>query len=282
MDDFILVTGATGKTGLALVEQLNGADVDVRAATRSPYAAGQVRFEWQDRSTHRSALNGVTGVYLVAPTDANEHLPIMRPFLEDALEAGVQRFVLLSASILDETCPLMGEVHAWLAAHAPHWTVLRPSWFMQNFVTQHLPGILGDDAIYSATQDGRVPFIDAADIAAVAARALTCPDFASGEAPILTGPETLSYDDAAAAISDVAGRAVRHEKLTADEMKGRFESFGIPADFAAVLASLDTMIAQGAEDRVTHEVERLTGAKPRNFEDFLQRNRSIFHVIDLV
>src|SRR3546814_4741849 len=103
MDDFILVTGATGKTGLALVEQLNGADVDVRAATRSPYAAGQVRFEWQDRSTHRSALNGVTGVYLVAPTDANEHLPIMRPFLEDALEAGVQRFVLLSASILDRS-----------------------------------------------------------------------------------------------------------------------------------------------------------------------------------
>lgn len=276
MGNTILVTGATGKTGAALVHLLRDNGAEVRAATRNPAYAGQVRFEWQDRSTYRAALDGMTGIYLVAPTDADTHLPIMRPFLEEALEAGVRRFVLLSASILDETGPLMGEVHAWLAAHAPHWTVLRPSWFMQNFITQHLPGIMNGGAIYSATQDGRVPFIDAADIAAVAARALTYSDFASGEAPILTGPETLSYDEVAAAISDVTGRTVRHEKRTADEMKAHFESFGIPADFAAVLANLDASIAQGAEDRVTHEVERLTGRKSGSFREFLEQNRSAF------
>lgn len=276
MSNTILVTGATGKTGASLVALLRGNGAQVRAATRNPRLQGQVRFEWQDRGTHKAALADVTGIYLVAPTDADTHLPVMRPFLEEALETGVQRFVLLSASILDETGPLMGEVHAWLAAHAPHWTVLRPSWFMQNFITQHLPGILGDGAIYSATQDGRVPFIDAADIAAVAARALTHPDFVSGQAPILTGPATLSYDEVAAAISDITGRNVRHEKRTADEMKAHFESFGIPSDFAAVLANLDASIAQGAEERITDEVERLTGEKPNNFAAFLQQNRSAF------
>jgi uncharacterized protein YbjT (DUF2867 family) len=128
----------------------------------------------------------------------------------------------------------------------------------------------------SATRDGRVPFIDVGDIADAAARALTDPTFTHGHAPILTGPEALSYDEVAWAISNVAGRLIRHVNQTFAEMSDRYEKLGLPADYAAILAGLDDTIAQGAENRVTDEVELLSGHKPKNFATFLDEHRSAF------
>lgn len=163
MHDRVLVTGGTGKTGRSVAEQLAFHGADARIATRRPSAADHVRFDWEDTTTHAPALDGVSSVYLVAPTDRAKHLPVMLPFLEQAVARVPGRLVLLSASSLDERGPMMGAVHGWLRAHAPRWTVLRPSWFMQNFTTQHLPSIIGEGRIYSATQGGCVPFIDAAN-----------------------------------------------------------------------------------------------------------------------
>lgn len=264
----VLVTGGTGKTGRLVAERLGARGIAALIATRHPDAPDHIRFDWHDAATHAAALDGVNAVYLVAPTDRTEQLAAMRPFLELAVERGTGPLVLLSASSLNEGGPMMGEVHAWLHAHAARWTALRPSWFMQNFVTQHLPSIRAEGCIYSATRDGRVPFIDAADIAAAAVEALTDPSFPSGER-VLTGPEALSYDQAAALIATAAGRSVRHCRLSADELALRYTSFGIPADYAALLAGMDEAIAQGAEDRTTREVERITGRPPATLETFL-------------
>ena len=84
-----------------------------------------------------------------APTDRVEQLPAMRPFLELALERDIGPIILLSASALSEGEAMMGEVHAWLRAHADRWGALRPSWFMQNFITQHFPSIIDEGRIYS-------------------------------------------------------------------------------------------------------------------------------------
>lgn len=245
----VLVTGGTGKTGRLV-------------------APDQIRFDWHDAATHAAALDGVDAVYLVAPTDRAEQLAAMRPFLELAVERGTGPLVLLSASSLNEGGPMMGEVHAWLHAHAARWTALRPSWFMQNFVTQHLSSILAEGCIYSAARDGRVPFIHAADIAAVAVEALTDPGFPSGER-VLTGPEALSYDEAAALIATAARRPVRHCRLSRAELAERYAGFGVPRDYAVLLAGMDEAIAQGAEDRTTREVERITGRPPATLEAFL-------------
>ena len=170
----------------------------------------------------------------------------------------------------------MGEVHAWLHANAPRWTALRPSWFMQNFITQHLPAIIQEGCIYSATQDGRVPFIDAADIAAVAVRTLVDPDLESGER-VLTGPEALSYDDAADLISAASGLSVRHHRLSVEDLARRYSGFGLPEQYAEMLARMDDAIAHGREDRTTEEVEQVTGRKPITLSDFLAANSAAFH-----
>lgn len=264
----ILVTGGTGKTGRRVVELLARRGVPAYAATRSPRTPRQVRFDWHDRSGFDNALDGTGAVYLVAPVGDPAPLAAMQPFIDLALERGVERFVLLSASMLQAGGPLMGSVHAYLAAHAPTWTVLRPSWFMQNFSEQqHLETIRREGRIYSATADGRVPFIDAADIAAVAVEALTAPRFANGDL-ILTGPDLLSYDDVARQISAASGRPVAHIRLSAEQLAGRFAATGMPDQFARTLAGMDTAIAAGAEDRLTAAVASVTGRQPASFETF--------------
>lgn len=271
MRDRILITGGTGKTGRRVAESLRRQNVRTRVASRSAKGPGTVHFDWSDTTTFNDALDGISAIYLVAPSNVAEPLAAMMPFLERALETGVERFVLLSASSLEEGGPMMGAVHAWLHRRAPRWVVLRPTWFMQNFSEQqHLPTILEEGAIYSATGDGRVGFIDAEDIAATAAQALTAPDFPTGDV-ILTGPGALSYDDVAALISSASGRPVRHHRLTEQELANRLQAGGMAANYAHVLAAMDTAISRGAEDRLTDGVWRATGRAPGRFIDFAAR-----------
>jgi uncharacterized protein YbjT (DUF2867 family) len=122
----------------------------------------------------------------------------------------------------------------------------------------------------TATGDGRVPFIDADDIAAVAVRALT--DVAAHNTDhILTGPRALSYADAAGVLTRHLGRPVRHTSVSAVDYARRIAEGGVPPEFARILAALETDIAGGAEDRVTSAVEDITGSPPRSFEEFCAR-----------
>ena len=149
----ILVTGGTGKTGRRVVAQLGDAGSSARVAARRPPPGG-VRFDWADPDTFGPALHGVGAVYLVAPPGEGDPLAAMEPFLRRALAAGVRRYVLLSSSFLPEGGPLMGQVHSFLRAMALEWTVLRPTWFMQNFSEQqHLPSIRDEGTIPGATHE---------------------------------------------------------------------------------------------------------------------------------
>ncbi|GGV36223.1 oxidoreductase [Streptomyces longisporoflavus] len=276
-----LITGGTGNTGSRVAKALAGEDTSgrqgatVRIASRTP-APGtrQVRFDWADAATHAPALTGVDGVYLVPPVGDAEPARLMVPFLERALAAGVRRFVLLSSSAIAEGGPGVGEVHRALRELAPEWAVLRPSWFMQNFVAPgHLHGesIRTADEIVTATGPGRVAFVDADDIAAVAVRALT-DERPHNAAHLITGPQALSYADIAEAVSGVSGRDVRHRSVSVAVFRERLVTAGIPEAFARLLAAMDDSIAHGSEDRVDPAVERVTGRAPRSFADFAARH----------
>ena len=263
----ILVTGATGKTGRRIVERLHGLGRTVRAASRTGDGTSLIRFDWFDPTTFELASKDITAAYLLAPSGVYEVLSSMKPFIDHLLEAGVGRLVLLSASSLEPGGPMMGAVHSYLAANAPSWTVLRPSWFMQNFSEQqHLATLRNERAIYSATGDGRVGFVSADDIAAVAARALSDPDMPNTDL-ILTGPEPLSYDDVADSIGAAIGQRITHHKLDPPPaLATRFEVLaGLSSDYARVLAGLDAAVAKGREDRVTDNVARITGRQPVSF-----------------
>jgi uncharacterized protein YbjT (DUF2867 family) len=194
------------------------------------------------------------------------------PFLEQARAAGVRRVALLSSSAIPAGGPGVGQVHGLLAGLFDQWAVLRPSWFMQNFTDHHphADSIRDDGAILTATGTGRVGFIDADDIAAVAVRALT-DETAPNADLVITGPEALSYDDVAGIIAQVTGRAVSHRPLTYEQMLDRLTAAGIPEQFAAMLAGMDCAIAEGAEDRTTDTVERMTGHPARGFREYAEK-----------
>lgn len=164
----------------------------------------------------------------------------------------------------------MGRVHAVLGDLFDQWAVLRPSWFMQNFSDPHMHAgsIREEGVIMSATGTGRVGFIDANDIAAVAVRALT-DEHAPNTDLVLTGPEALGYDDVAAIIADVTGTPVTHRPLGPEQLRDRLAA-SIPERFATLLADLDRAIADGAEDRTTDTVERVTGRRARGFRAFAE------------
>jgi uncharacterized protein YbjT (DUF2867 family) len=197
---------------------------------------------------------------------------MVEPFLHEAVRAGVRRIVLLSSSAVPEDAPGLGVAHRLVRAIAPEWTVLRPSWFMQNFIGPHphAQGVAAGE-IVTATGIGRVAFVDAGDIAAVAARALTGDFVHSGEL-VLTGPEPLSYSDAAAIIADVSGRPIRHRSVGVAEFAELLAVRGYPQDVSAMLAALDGDIAGGAENRVTSTVEDVTGRPARSFRHFAEDN----------
>ncbi|WP_299888097.1 ergot alkaloid biosynthesis protein [uncultured Ruegeria sp.] len=272
MTNTILVTGGTGKTGSRVVEQLKRKGVSPRVGTRNPKGENEARFDWKDPSTFAGSFEGVAAVYLVAPTDTVDSLGAMQPGLEAALASGVTRFVLLSASSLEEGGPMMGAVHAWLRANAPEWVVLRPTWFMQNFSEQqHRDPIRDESAIYTATDDGRIGFIDANDIAASATAILTAPSVDNTDY-ILTGPEAASYDVVAETLSNQLGRQVIHHRMTVDELAERHQKLGLPQEYAKTLAAMDSAIAGGSEDRVTDHVLHLTGRAPTSLTEFVRQN----------
>ena len=276
MSETILVTGGTGKTGRRVVERLRNRGLSPRIASRNPKLEHTVRFDWKDHSTFEAALDGVKAIYLVAPTDDFDTIGAMQPALEAALKVGVARFVLLSASSLDENGPMMGAVHAWLRQNAREWSVLRPSWFMQNLSEgQHLDPIRSEASLYSATEDGQIGFIDADDIASCAATLLAAPSIQNTD-HILTGPEAISYDDVAAAFSRHLGRPITHHRLTAEEIADRFRVIGLPEAYADTLAAMDTAIAGGSEDRITDNVLAITGKMPTSIDAFIQRNIGVW------
>ncbi|KAI1414913.1 putative ergot alkaloid A [Hypoxylon sp. FL1857] len=277
----ILVLGGTGKVGSRLVPLLLEANIPTLVASRSgkaPTGATGVHFDWDNESTWEPILaNPIKAVFLVAPGSPDQS-PIIK-FIDVAREKGVRRFVLLSASSVEEGGPLMGQTHKRLRELGDEgkieWAVLRPTWFMQNFEAYHAHTIKGENKIYSATGPGRIPWVSAEDIAAVGFVALTAPQPPNTDYMVL-GPELLKYTDLAEIFSSVLGRKITYQEITEAELSARYQKMGLPAEYAAVLASMDTEIRNGAEDRTNDVIRTVAGKEPRKFRDYVEINKAVW------
>ncbi|WP_043632303.1 oxidoreductase [Nonomuraea candida] len=271
----VLVTGGTGKTGSVLAELLRGGGVPVRVAGRKPPAGdpGAVRFDWDDPATHPAALRGMDRVYLVPPPLTVDPMPQVGPFLDEAERLGVRRVVLLGSAVVLPDAPGALELAARVRAR-PGWVVLRPSGFMQNFLSPHPvgDGIRRHGEIRTAAGAGRLGWIDARDIAAAAAALLAGPDGHPHDRRdyLLTGPKALSYGEAAAIITAETGRPVRVEPIEPAEVAAGHRAAGLPAALADALAAVDAGLAAGLQDQVSTDVLDLTGRPPRSFAAFVR------------
>lgn len=165
--------------------------------------------------------------------------------------------------------PMMSEVSRYITGLGVEYAILRPTWFMENFSEQqHLPTIRDEDMIITATGEGRLPFVSAEDIAAVAFRALV--DEKSHDTDyLILGPELFSYDEIAEMFTRALGRKITHLKITEEQLSAGMEKWGVPADYGKMLAGLDTVIKEGKESRLNDVVLKVTGRPPKKFEVYL-------------
>ncbi|UKL00385.1 NmrA family NAD(P)-binding protein [Brevibacillus brevis] len=270
--DKILITGGTGTTGSRIAKKLTELGYHPRIASRTkpPLADIEyVHFDWNEVATFEHSLKDVKKLYLVAPVGVFDPSPLVLPFLDRALQAGVQRIVMLSALIIPEDGPVFGRLHEAVSKHSPEWAILKPSYFMQNFIHgQHGTSIKEEGKIVTSTGNGRIGFVDADDIAEVGVHALI-DEIPHNTHHFITGPEALSYAEVAAMIESAIGRTIKHEHISTEALQDKLVTAGLTMEYAGFMADLDKHIRNGAENSVTDTVERVTGRKPRSMADFI-------------
>jgi len=260
-DTEVLVLGGTGKTGRRIVDRLLALGVPVRVGSRS----AQPAFEWEDRSTWEPAMRGIHAAYisyypdLAVPgaTDA------VRDLAQVAVAAGVQRLVLLSGRGEEEA----EAAEQVIRTAGADWTILRASWFNQNFSESYLldPVIAGEVVVPA----GGVPepFVDADDIADVAVAALT-EDGHVGQLYELTGPRMLTFAEATAEIGKALDREIAFVNVSPAEYAAGLAAEGVPEDVTELLMYLFTTVLDGRNSSVGDGVQRALGREPRDFYDY--------------
>jgi uncharacterized protein YbjT (DUF2867 family) len=265
----VLVLGGTGKTGSRLAAKLAKLGLHVGTAARH---GADVHFDWDDPTTHAPALEGIDRLYLVAPVMRMDFAGQVATFLDLAEAAGVDHVTYLSAYGIDQAPPqvaLRAVELDLIARGAITHSILRPAWFMQNFSETFLKPV--DGVITVPTADGSEAFIDASDIAAVAAETLACPDAHAGAAYALTGPEAITVSEAAEMIADVTGKPMKHSDIDRDLWIQGVVAAGVPVEYGQMLRILTEAMASGMGSRPNDTVEMVTGVPPTGFADFARR-----------
>lgn len=256
-----LILGGTGKTGRRVAERLAARGLPVRIGSRSAAPA----FDWDDRSSWAVALEGARAVYISYPPDlaAAGSAETVGAFARLAVGMGVKRLVLLSGR---------GEAEAQRAEEAviasgADWTILRCSWFAQNFSESFmLDMVLSGEVALPVGAVGE-PFIDADDIADAAVAAFT-DDRHIAQLYELTGPRLLSFRDTVAEIAAASGRDVRFTEITATDFEAGLVGEGLPPELVALLMMLFTEVLDGRNAHVADGVVRALGRPARDFRDY--------------
>ncbi|MEO0817905.1 MAG: NAD(P)H-binding protein [Pseudomonadota bacterium] len=262
--DLTLVLGGTGKTGRRVADRLKAQGHAVRIGSRS----GVPAFDWDNEASWQASLKQVTSAYITyAPdlaipgaTDA------IAAFVQKAKRHGVKRLVLLSGR---------GEAEAQACEKIVQdsgleWTVVRASWFHQNFSEGAFIDMVLKGAITLPAGTTPEPFVDVDDIADVAVAALT-QDVHNGQIYEVTGPRLMTMSDIAADLSKATGRAISYIDVPHDAFVDEIKKSGAPSDVAWMLDYLFSTVLDGRNARLTDGVQRALGRPPRDFADYARQ-----------
>ncbi|HEY5136547.1 MAG TPA: SDR family oxidoreductase [Candidatus Nanopelagicales bacterium] len=280
----ILVTGANGNIGSAVVPDLLDRGVPVRVLVRDTAKAQKafgdrveiIEGDLSDTASVQSALDGVEKVFLNTPS-LDGFIDLQRPLIDAAARAGVAHLVRISVMGADLTSPISyARGHAALDAHLAStdlpWTVLAPSGYFQNLLSS--AESIRQGAIYGSAGDGAVGFIDTRDIAAVAAAILTG-DGHEGQTHVLTGGRAITYSEIAAAFQSELGHDVAYIDVPPEAFGENLRGFGLPDSQVTDILALFEVFKAGYAATVTPDVAQLLGRQPRTIADFAHDYRTV-------
>jgi uncharacterized protein YbjT (DUF2867 family) len=287
-DGQILVTGATGLAGSAVIREFVRNGYPVRALVRSRAKARAfeafptvelVEGDMSRPATLDEALSGVDRVLLISSSD-QQMAERQSTFIDAARKAEVRHIVKFSGlSAADVDTPFVfGSMHAEIERHLEGsglaWTHLRPSQFMTEYLRE-VPTILAQSGLFLPLEDAKLVPVDVADIAKAALALLTTPGH---EAKIyaMSGPEALSMEEVAEQISAAIGQAVRYVSITRDARMQALLAAGVPSFFVDALDAQAGERLKGTEGTVHPETHTALGIPPTPFAEFARRNAGAF------
>jgi uncharacterized protein YbjT (DUF2867 family) len=271
----ILVTGANGNLGGAVVRALIDKDMTVIAAgthpenMRMPKNIEVRKIDYAQPETVAAALRDVDGLFLVAPPLDPEAPAKLNPVIDQAKVAGVRHIVFNSALGVDQNdaAPLR-VIEKHLMASGLEYTILRPNFFMENFSSGFLAPMIAQGGIFLAAEDAGTSFISIEDIAAVAAAAFEKEHF--GAEYNLTGPAALDHAQAAKIMSEASGRQIQYHPLTEEAMLQNARDQEMPEGAVQYMGILYSVVRNGWMAAVTGDVEKVTGRPAVSFGEFAQ------------
>jgi uncharacterized protein YbjT (DUF2867 family) len=283
----ILVTGATGNTGRPLVQQLVRMGMRVRAVVRNPAKAGDlaaagVEIAVADLSrpeTLGPALIGIEKAYLMTAADPQQ-VKLHSNFIRAAKQAGIRHIVRHSVRGADFDSPV--KLARWHATSEKEledsgivWTHLQPVYNMQTFL-KLAPTIQSRGAFYAPMKDAALSVVDARDVAAVAAAVLVNDARHQRKTYLITGPEPLTFADAAAQLSAAIGRPIQYVDITRENAGKGMQQMGMPEWYVEDLLGFYDFYSTGGGAVVSDVTPRVTGQPGRTFRQFAQDYRTAF------
>jgi uncharacterized protein YbjT (DUF2867 family) len=281
----VLVTGAVGNVGREVVRALVARGTPTRAADLAAEAVRAMHgdeveaavLDYEDAATFKGALLGCTSVFLVRPPAVVSMESTLLPFIDAALESGIEHIVFLS--VLGAATNKLIPHHAvekHLAACATSHTLLRPGFFAQNFGAAYREDIAEEGRLFLPAGRGRVAFVDIRDVAELAAIIFDDPHSHHGAAYTCTGPEAFSFEETARLMTDVIRRPIRYESASIAGYVRHLHVRGLPLAQIAVQTVLHVGLRFGQLEKIDPTLERLLGRRPRTLATYVRESAELW------
>jgi uncharacterized protein YbjT (DUF2867 family) len=268
-DKSYLVIGASGKTGSRVAKMLMDSNMPVKLASRS----SDITFNWNDVSNWPKVLSNVKAMYVtyfpdLALPQAPKDIEVL---CRIALQQGVKHITLLSGrgEEVARECEQIVQ-HSGLS-----WTIIRASWFAQNFSEGLFHQLLTSNTVELPVGDVKEPFIDIDDISEIAYESLIEPRH-KNELYEVTGPELLSFADVIESVNEMFDKQVRFQQVSISDFCINMAKVGIEPPTIEMLQYLFCHVLDGRNEYVTNDVHRALGRNARSFNEFLTRNDMFF------
>ena len=279
----VLVTGSSGSVGSAVVGCLRDRHIRFRICARKPDIllprddVEVVPFDFLDPSTFHDAVRGCDAVFLLRPPAVSNTSTTLNPFLDVAWAQGVRQVVFLSVAGAANN-PLVPHhaVENHLQLGPEGWTILRPGFFAQNLGDAYRDDIVHDHRLFVPAGSGRAAFVDVRDVAQVAVDALIDPASHRGRAYTLTGPEALSFADAACILSSELCRKIIYQPATIPAYFSHLRRRKLPFGQVLVQTILHVGLRFGQAKTVDDTLARLLGKNPRSLRTYVRDHRSLW------
>jgi uncharacterized protein YbjT (DUF2867 family) len=274
----ILVIGSSGLIGSRLVQILKKEGHAVRETTsRKDHADVQSDRVYLNLATGENlhgAFEGVERAFLISPPGYADQFSMLLPLIQESKRRGLKKVVLMTAMGANavETTPFR-RAEIELERSGLSYNIIRPNWFLNNFNTFWVQGIKEHSTIGLPAGTAKTSFIDARDVALVASKLLVSDQWNNRDFD-LTGPEAYSHSDVAAQLTKDLGRHVQYTSVDADGFKKTLLSWGLPADYVDFMMLIFGFLREGYNERLTDNVELITGKKPYSLADYVKENLS--------